>query len=975
MQHVKNRISVVIRVFAIVVLMIVTSGHYAYSLNMSSVLDDEYLYEKDDRTTIERLQDVNNMMKSPNETLPRGHWSYGAVKELAARGFLDDFDPSMFDDGTTLTRVEMAALVSRIFDNYLQWQKTGKISSYKKIYILNEPDPSFIDEEEFEEDLSAPVVAAPERESRPEVVEEDIPFFEAEAKDVMVDAPNGMSIVMTKKMPGSMMIEAVQGIKTIPEDSVPETKAVNEPRPKKEKISDSSRGPDWVERTVKVEEEVILEQKLMDRIDDLANTFKSELKDINKSISKDIKEVEKISNKNQKQIAKLQDEDERFKITGSDEFLYTIGGDYDPPDDGYYGESTKLSNVLTLSFTSKPNPSEDLTLSATTKAKTIMGTRTGYYGYIDGTNTAFNIYDLQLKYQDNGPSSSNFRLKTLALGNNAISYSPLTIFGNKVQGISMSLLLNDYGVNMFAGRTAYHYPIFLGSVPFLRPGDSTQYDRYLYGVNIQSPLFGEPSSMGNLQKIFMYDNKKTNFFGLVEDHPFECQPGFWVKLGFDNDPSLGAGVDSDESYRDLFCLPPEKNSVTSLFVRYPVIKSLNLTLTGEYAHSTYYKPGYGATYDTKYVMPETIDQYKDNYNIDLTEYGYEECDPDDPWDNVTNPGNSSGCWIKSIERRDQDDGFLLLFDFTSGPIQVFPIGYAKLGHEFVTKNMSLPGLDVSSLLGGGGDEDGGGGGGIGFLPISLQSLELFITNITLDMLNTNKYKLTSLYAWGGETEPMYLDPALVMAGMSSRKDKGGIVGLLGGFVDKLNTRKSTLKLGAWVNGAEYNISDNIKFKMGFTKVKVSLPLTCLDGNITTIENDLGYVVDSHAGDGKYECGSNADDSTVSLGLNMNMQNYSLFWKTSKNADFTTTYKSSDLGLDFYYSQEAVAKIVKDLVPVGRTFTLSHEMNYKLTSSTALNFSYTNSYDRVADDYLDGEANNKYPTVENHEFKLKVSTTF
>lgn len=970
MRRVERGFSSAIKAFMMVMFFIAVTGRCAFPMDMNSVLDDEYLYERDERSQVEQIQDFNNMLKSPDEEVPAGDWTYGAVKELAERGFLEDFDPSVFENGRTLTRTEMAALVSSIFDNYLQWQKTGKIASYKKIYVLNEPEPAEKEQIEPEaiEAATEPAPPSPEKTLYEAAPQEEIPFFDGGNKNIMVDAPNGMNLVMTKKMPRSMMIEKTQGIKTIPEDSAPEAPpVVSTPKPKKEKISDNSRGPDWVERTVKIEEEVVLEQKLLDRIDDLANNFRSELKDLNKSISKEIKEVEKISNKNQKQIAKLEDEDERFKITGSDDFLYTIGGNYDPPDYSYYGEMTKMSNTLALSFTSKPNPAEDLVLSATTKANTIMGTRTGYYGYIDGTNTAFNIYDLQLKYQDNGKSDRNFRLKSLSLGNNAISYSPLTIFGGKVQGISMSLLLNDYGVNMFAGRTAYHYPVFLGSIPFIKPGDSTQYDRYLYGFNIQSPIFGEPSSMGNLQKIFMYDNDKTNYYGRgALGTLFECNPGFWVNLRFDNDPSGGVGVDSDETYRDLFCLPPEKNSVTSLFVRYPVIKSLNLTMTGEYAHSTYYKQGYGVTFDTKFLPPETFDEFKDEYDIDLADFGYEECDTDDPAQSVA----MDGCWIESRERRDQDDGFLLLFDFTKGPVQVFPIGYAKLGPEFVTKNMSLPGLDVSSLMGG-----GEGGGGIGFLPISLQSLEVFITNVTLDMLNTKNYKLTSLYAWGGETKPMYLDPALVMAGMSSRKDKGGLMGLLGGLVSKLNNRETTLKLGAWVSGAEYNISDNIKFKMGFTKVKLSLPRTCLDTTLVSTTDDFGNVIDAHYGNGKFDCGVDPQDSEVELKANIKMQNYSLFWKTSKNADFTTTYKSSDIGLNFYFSQPAIVEAVYSLVPVGRKFTLSHEMNYKLTTSTSLNLSYENTYDRLFDDYLDGEANNKYPTVESHEFKLKVSTTF
>lgn len=973
----------------------------SFALDLNNVIDDEYLYESDSRSAIDRLEDWRNMMTSPDEEVAPGDWSYGAIKELAEKGFLPGYDPAMFDGEKTFTRREMAGFVSIIFDNYLAWRKSGKISKIQKIFTLDESaDADIADEQEPltagaiipESDEAEEAPEAALYEEVPEIVEQpQIPFFAGGNKEVEVESPDGAKLSMTKKMPRSMMIAATKQEKPAAKPSAKEAEksaaaeekteesedAAAKKDARKKKISDDNQGPDWVERTVKVDEEVVLEQKLMERIDDLANKYKKELQDLNKAIGKDVKEVEKISNKNQKQIAKLTEEDERFKITGTNDFSYSIGGQYGlPPNSGLYGEATGMSNLLSLTFTSKPNPAEDLTLSATTKAKTQMGTRTGYFGYIDGTNTAFNIYDLQMKYTNpGGKSPKNFRLKNLNMGNNAISFSPLTIFGNKVQGISASLLLNDFGLNVFAGRTSYHYPIFLGKMTYIKPGDSTQYDRYVYGFNIQSPIFGEASSMGNLQKIFLYDNDKTNYYSLLLGDALKCNPGYWLPLRAKYDPSGGVGESSDESYRDMFCLPPEKNSVTSLFVRYPIIKSLNLTMTGEYAHSTYYKPGYGATFDPKYLPPSVMESY-DKDGIDLTEYGYEECDTTDLSKNV---GSGSGCWIQSKERRDQDDGFLLLFDFAKGPVKVFPLGYAKLGSQFVTKNMSLPGLDISSLMGGGGDEDGGGGGGgLGFLPISLQSLEIFITSVTLDMLDTHKYKYSAYYIWGGETKPMYFDPGAVLVGMSSQENKGGTMEILARFLDKLNSRRETLKLNAWINSGKYNLTDRINFDIGYTAVNASLAPACLDGDPVTYKDDMGNLVYVGTGNGQYTCGqADTNDSTAALKVKFTTQKFAMFWKTSKNSDLTTTYSTSNINFKLSYPDlPAVEKIVSDLVPTGRTITLSHAYNYKLTSSTSLNLSIQNVYDTVDDDYRAGEgANDKYPVRDNREVKLKVTTTF
>lgn len=984
----------IIRAFAAAVIA-VSAALLPFSALGDNIRTTDGLYS-DDRDTFDKLNDFQNENESPYQEIPRGHWSYEAVRHFAGLGLLDGYDGTIFSDGKTITRLEMAAYVSNIFTNYAKWEQTGTVTRYKKITPEKptvEPAPGAAPAGRSSELIAAP----PEPEEKQELKRIEAPpalITSQPTKRVTIPGEGG-PVTLYRTTPRAMGVPEPEtepplpGVDTFAQPQQPKPGRKDEtppPAPQPAPVP-----PEFEERVVRVEEKIELTQKDIDTVENLVNNFKKELKEIDKNFQKGLKDVERVTLTNKRQIEALTQEDERFKITGTDDFVFQIDGAYDTtllyedinisPTPTVYTtaqypknrETTSIFNKLNLRFDSKPVPNEDLKVMARFEAKTQIGSRRGYYGYISGTNTALSVEEFRVGYtnsKEDPQKPKNFKLRALNIGDVGVSYSPLTMFGYNIQGMNMAFKLNDYTINMFGGRIAYHYPLFLGWIPFHKPGDDTQYDRYVYGFNLNSAIFGEPASMGNIQKIFMYDNTTTNYFGQRGYFIDKCDPGWWIKMRYWNDPSEPFGGDTNEYFKDLFCLPPEKNSVTSVFVRYPLIGSLNIT--AEYAHSTYYKPGYKMIKDVYYLPKE----YGEIENGIFIPPGYKICDTDDI-------NQKLDCWFDSKERVAQDDGFLILFDFTRGPIKVFPIGYARLGPEFVTKYFGLPGMDTSSFGGGGAKESfesasgglAGGLPGLSFLPISIQSIELYIANFTLDKIQTDNYSYTTYYGTGGETQPMYIDPGLLAVGLSNNSNKGTSLGVLGSFITKLNTRRGTIRLNFWNNDFKYYVSDDISFNFKHTRVTVALPQTCLDGDIVTLTDDHGKVIDKFIGDGKYECDvAGSDDPYLKLDARIDTQEYRLNWKTSKNATLQSSVKITNIKLTLDFpSVPAVSDLVLDLAPHGKYYTLFHQLDYKLTKSTSIQIAYEKSYDFPQD--TDTDDSGKYPVVDNHTFKFKVSTQF
>ncbi len=926
--------------------------------------------------TFEQLDRLYNHIQGPDSLIPRNHWSYGAVSHFASIGMLDGYDASKLNSSEPMTRREMAVAVNKLLDSYLEWHGTGQITSSRLVRVQKPVEVSV-------GQISQPA-AQPEAAIRR--VTPPLPSLVTPPnKDVTIRAEGG-NVTLTRTGPRAMKI-------------MEEPASSPEPEPEPQAEPPAPPEPQWEEKLEEVKKTIELSQKEIETLENLVNDFQKEMKETNKNLEKKIKDVEKLALKNERSINALKREDERFRITGVDEVFFKtrdILQDYVESQVAYYdGDSmtyekvstptyglTKLYNRLKLKLDSKPDADANMTFSSELEAYTSLGGRKGYFGYIEGSNTPLTIKNVALKYinKPQDPSKmKNFRLETLSAGDVSVMYSPLTIFGRQIQGIGASFKLNDYNLNMFGGRVAQHYPLLLGDAPLHKHGDDTIYDRYLYGFNMQGSVFGEPASMGNIQKIFMFDDPHTNFYGWMGNYLTGCEPGRWIDLNNWPDPSVSNKMANDEVYKDMFCLPPEKNSVTSVFIRYPL--KFGVTVTTEYAHSTYYKPGYGVVKDGTY-LPAWMDE-------DNLPEGSEIVDTNDM-------SLKYAKWFPSKERNDQDDAFLLLLDFSRGPVSVFPLGYARLGPEFVTKYFGLPGLDLGSAGGNEFDKDekeSAGGdllSGLSFLPISIQSMELYLGRVTIDKIQDQNFSFNSMYVTGNEIKPMYFDPGAVAYGLSSNSSKGTSISVLSNFIAKVNTRREMLSLNVWNNGLKYYLSDKIIFNFSSTAIKAALPESCLDGNIVDIMDDHGTMIDRVMGNGKYTCFDafpETGDVSLKLDFKMVTQSYKIEWKTSKRANYTASFDISDIKLSVDFpSLPDVATIISDLAPTGKSFKTTHQVDYKLTGSTSVLFYYEKNYDTdmardkyykatTAGSFESGYTYAKYPVVDEQKIMLKISTQF
>ncbi len=974
-------------------LIVLASTSVVRADGLSSVIDDDYLYS-DDRSYFDKLSDFSNDITSSQERLPKGNWAYVYMQRMRELGLIDAGDLDAYEqDGKLMTRAEMAMLVDKVLARYLDWTQTGRIDSL--ITGTNMPKPA----EEFHKHpvpesmpssypsddapLTIPQIIDPDEvlrgiesseaitASEEEVVEIIAPPTAA-TKDVVIENDDSDSpVTLRRSGPRGM---AAQKISARPAPVIPGISPAPYAATKKDDKSKTAKKDAKKEKSQEEtdpgdtpSEPVYLTQKDISSITDLVNGFKKELKDFSKNMDKEVREVKKIGITNQKEIAKLREDVDKFTFSGTNDFVYfasdvyissvsqlgtsiSVGQTKANKEEGVSYDSVFWVDDFALTMKSKPNPDENLVVSVTTKSRKTVGARSGYSSYMDNSNTAFNIHDLSVAYQTTLKKGDNrkFYMKSLTIGNSSVLFSPLTVMGYKIQGINASFALNKYTINIFGGRTAYHYAYAPGQVIVRETKNFTQYDRYLYGINVQSQVFGEASSLGNFQKIWMHDDSTTNFYknGQTELDKGSCENGYWVKLDTINDPSLPYGNEKTS----LFCMPAEKNSVSSAFVRYPLFNQ-KVWLTSEFAHSTYYRPAYKVFMDP-----------------DCTSSGT--CSDKD----VSTKYAIVKGWYPSKERNDQDDAFLVMFDFGKGPITVMPLLYARLGENFVTKYFGLPGFDMSSL-----------GLDISALPVPIQSLEAMAAGITYDRKQDRNFKSATYFAKFSETSPMQLDPGLIPFIYNFiNDDKNILISILTPLVPALNTRRDVISGNVITTTLDYFINEKMTFTVNGTLLKAELPKTCLDRDVIEIRDAHGNLIDKTYGNGLYECDSptsGSADTFASVKARIGMQKYTLDWKTSKKAKSTTSFSVSDMNDSAVYISNTPAttlKLINDAFNPGRKFGFEQIFGLDLTKSTNIQMSYKRNYD-MAPYTDDPELASTYaydkPTNDYYMFMFKVSTKF
>lgn len=951
-----TRIAVSVSTIALTALSCLAFVAFTPRTARADVSYDNYIYE--DENFLNRMDDLRRTKASPFEDVPPDHWAYQAVKRLVDAGLLDGYVGDGFRGDQVVTRYELAMIVSKLLDNYLEWYRSG--GTLRGEYPTQRAAP------EYQPAPSAPLHAI----NPPDAVI-------TPTQRVSVDLPSLKRMGLERSNPFTFKA---------PENPFASgTYTVMLDQQVKDEINKVA--------TDLIDKKIALSQKQIDDLQKLVNEFKKELKDLNKDLSKQIKETNKISLANSRDIQKLKEENDRLSFKGAERFFWTtegpITGDgcFDPKDQGTFRcnmRTAELYNTLELDMLSKPDKNIDLSIGGTIIATSKLGAKrtmkgdkskpvsfdtvgTDQYDYwqqqnaaayrrsLEGYSTGLTLRDLFISYNNNiddPKHPKNFKLRSLNLGDLSVMFSPMTIMGKPIQGLSATFLLNDYSVTMFGAREKVHQrqPGILPDIATFDDPDSTWpynsihlsndvYDRYKYGFTLETNLFGNPMSKLNLSRVMTFDDKDTNFPG--------CEVGKWINLNFAYDPYTFKKPDTDIGSTDQFCTPPTKNSVSSAFLMYPVMDNINFI--GEYAHSTYFKDAY------KVLKP-----YDD----------FTTC-------NVNDPGSKYTCWYPSKKENDQDDAMLVMLNYNKGPITIFPVGYLRLGPQFVTD------FDISSFMGGG---DFDLTSSLSILPISLHSIAGYVGNFKYDL--SNKFSYNTYYVEAKEIKPMYFDPGALAVGFESNSGKDTSLGVLSPAIDRLNNRTSKLKLKVWTNSFKQYLSSNMSFNVNFTKIGALLPNSCLDNNLSIVTDEFNNTIDKVPGNGITDCALDGSDKFLFLKYWLTTQSYELNWNTSKNTNLITGLKINDSSLTLKLT-DAVEGVVQNLAPKGKNYELYSQVSYKLTPSTKIKLFYKYVYDRYpySDDLGDVKLpgipgvrlpvfyDKKYPVQDYNKFLFTVESTF
>ncbi|HOO55688.1 MAG TPA: S-layer homology domain-containing protein [bacterium] len=473
-------------------------------------------------------------------------------------------------------------------------------------------------------------------------------------------------------------------------------------------------------------------------------------------------------------------------------------------------------------------------------------------------------------------------------------FDDMTLRSNMTSTSSFKLLFQDFTINRenpknFKLRSLSAGDISFGASPFTSFG--RDYDGFSTELKLND--YTVKAYMGRITsgRYLHAESVQFNLFG---------ESRSWVYL-----TNLKTWDDaSNSSY-----FPHEKNNVKSVYIRYPMPVD-GLFLTTEYAHSTYSRPGF------ELAFPGQSPDY----------------DPEDEFVE----------WIDVPEMSSQDDSYFLLFDYNKGPISIFPCGYMRLGPEFTSNYLGLPGFSADDL-------------GIDLLPINLQSLQAFIIMGSYNKLEDH-YKDSFLFARIEELQPMYFDTSSV----ADDGDMDTVIAL--NLFERLNNRgqDGLIDISFYQNTFTYYISDDISFSADYTYGKGGLGPACIDGNYSEVKDDQGNVIDKFIGNGIADCNPNSptfdnNDLMIMLRFGYKDQSYKLYWRTSKKAEFSTTYSFGDTRINIESSVAPVKDAVQDLVDQGRDYQFSNNLKYRLTDVSNVEMWYNFGYTRPMQLSLDTDA--------------------
>lgn len=368
----------------------------------------------------------------------------------------------------------------------------------------------------------------------------------------------------------------------------------------------------------------------------------------------------------------------------------------------------------------------------------------------------------------------------------------------------------------------------------------------------------------------------------------------------------------------------KKNSATSLSIRYP-LPLQGLFFTGEYAHSTYHRP------EVKYAFPDKSPDY----------------DEEDQFLE----------WIRLPEQTYQDDAFFVFLDYNKGPWTIFPAGYLRIGPKYYSRYLGLPGMSLSNF-------------GVSFLPISLQSLELWALIGSYKRVE-KKYEDSYIFAMAKEIKPMFFDTSALS---SSGSDMDTLVSL--NLFARLNNRgeDGLIKLQYIQNKLTFYQSDKITYSWTWSTAKGGLGPTCIDGNYTYVYDDQRNVIDAFIGNGRANCDLTSpqyDDSDLEIMLRflMRSNDFNIFWRTSNRSELSIDYGFDDMRLNATSNVAAIQDAVTNLVSQGRTYSMGTNLKYRLTDVSDVNVWYK-TYNMPRGTDLQDSSKHLYNTV-----GAKISMSF
>ncbi len=499
--------------------------------------------------------------------VPKGHWAYNAVERLSNLGLLEGYQGrDLFHGEALVTRYEMAAMIARMVDRYIDLKSEGliRIGKVPEVYPTS-PDPFLRAGVKRMQTAAAPPVAKPveEKKEAPKAKKEVV----MEQTDVtkLEELVNGFSKEL-KDLKSQVRKDLAAGKKV----SLKNQRDIKS-------LQEENQRFQWKGRT----ELNYVNQGELD-----SNT----LVDWEHRLELDI-------------ISKPQPSED-FTIGATLATSTDLGGRK-----GFEGIHDGSSTAMSLDklYVNYLNPRARTTERNVYLRKVDLGNisvdfspTTAFGTQWEGAQAQFQVHDWSLNVM--GARTEHRKGYTDAMGR------PFTFLGTDEDGKT------DVAVQMHG--LPYDRYVYGASLQGQFLGNPLSLLRIS-----QLNLFEDKDSVRICEKIDPASGVCKNY---VENGEFyfatASQVGSLANPAFPQNDLVGAGSSPDTVIGQLK-VPAEKNKVQSIFLRYPISEKNNLFFTGEYARTKYYRPAFRVVAASNNPSSaENINQEPDVAGADLNKF-------------------------------------------------------------------------------------------------------------------------------------------------------------------------------------------------------------------------------------------------------------------------------------------------------------------------------------------------------------------